>query len=104
MTRSPDARFTTLADGTAFARARDGYPITRITVIRPATATDPGEYETETLPASSLDPRAYDAWLDHIWPAAACTRPIRLHGQISHVHLATGELLRTIPTDEMPDR
>jgi hypothetical protein len=104
MTRSPDARFTTLADGTAFTRARDGYPITRIIVIRPATATDPGQYETETFAASALDPRAYEHWLDHIWPAAACTRPIRLHGQISHVDPATGELLRAIPTDEMPDR
>ena len=24
----------------------------------------------------------YDAWLDHVWPAAACTRPIRLCGDI----------------------
>jgi hypothetical protein len=73
-------------------------------VIRPATATDPGLYETETQPASSLRPGAYEYWLDHVWPAAACTHPIRLHGQISHVDPATGELLRAIPTDEMPDR
>ena len=45
----------------------------------------------------------YDAWLDHIWPAAACTRPIRLRGDIKHIDAATGELLRTIPTIGMPD-
>jgi hypothetical protein len=104
MISSPDARFTTLAADTGFARARDGYLITRVTVIRPATAADPGQYQTETLPASSFDPGAYEHWLDHVWPAAACTRPIRLHGNIQHVDPATGELLRAIPTDEMPDR
>ena len=46
----------------------------------------------------------YGAWLDHIWPAAACTHPIRLHGLIRHVDPATGEILRTASTDAMPDR
>jgi hypothetical protein len=45
----------------------------------------------------------YHAWLDHVWPAASCTRPIRLHGDIKHIDPATGELLRTIPTIGMPD-
>jgi len=45
----------------------------------------------------------YDAWLDHVWHAAACTRPIRLRGDIKHIDAATGELLRTIPTLGMPD-
>ncbi len=104
MFRSPDARFTTLAADTAFARARDGYLITRTTVIRPATVTDPGSYDTQTFPASSLDPAAYGHWLDHVWPAAACVRPIRLHGQIRHVDPATGEIFHAIPTDDLPDR
>jgi hypothetical protein len=46
----------------------------------------------------------YDAWLDHVWHAAACTRPIQLRGEIKHIDAATGELLRTIPTIGMPDR
>jgi hypothetical protein len=46
----------------------------------------------------------YDAWLDHIWPAAACTSPIRLHGLIHHVDSATGEIVRTASTDAMPDQ
>ena len=45
----------------------------------------------------------YGAWLDHVWPAAACTRPVRLCGDIKHIDPATGELLRTIPTIGMPD-
>jgi len=45
----------------------------------------------------------YGAWLDHVWPAAACTRPVRLRGDIRHIDPATGELLRTIPTIGMPD-
>ncbi len=45
----------------------------------------------------------YDAWLDHVWHAAACTRPVRLRGDIKHIDVATGELLCTIPTIGMPD-
>jgi hypothetical protein len=52
---------------------------------------------------AALHCAGYDAWLDHVWYAAACTRPIRLHGAIHHVDASTGELLRTIPTIGMPD-
>ena len=45
----------------------------------------------------------YQAWLGHVWSAAACTRPVRLRGDIRHIDPATGELLRTIPTLGMPD-
>jgi hypothetical protein len=45
----------------------------------------------------------YGAWLGHVWHAAACTRPVRLRGDIRHIDPATGELLRTIPTLGMPD-
>ena len=67
------------------------------------------------MPASSWFPFAADhalaragdgyfTWLDHIWHAAACTRPIRLRGQVKHIDPGTGELLRTVTTDTMPDR
>ena len=46
----------------------------------------------------------YFTWLDYIWPAAACTRPIRLRGQVKHIDPATGELLRTLTTNTMPDQ
>ena len=67
------------------------------------------------MPASSWFPFAADhalaragdgyfTWLDHIWHAAACTRPIRLRGHVKHIDPATGELLRTVTTDTMPDQ
>jgi hypothetical protein len=52
---------------------------------------------------AGLHHAVYDAWLDHVWHAAACTRPIKLRGDIRHIDPATGELLRTIPTIGMPD-
>jgi hypothetical protein len=45
----------------------------------------------------------YFAWLDHIWHAAACTRPVRLHGSIRRIDTSTGELLRDISTARLPD-
>jgi hypothetical protein len=45
----------------------------------------------------------YFTWLDHIWHAAACTRPIRLRGHVKHIDPDTGELLPTVTTDTMPD-
>jgi len=52
---------------------------------------------------AGLHHAGYDAWLGHVWHAAACTRPIKLRGDIRHIDPATGELLRTIPTLGMPD-
>jgi hypothetical protein len=46
----------------------------------------------------------YFTWLDHIWHAAACTRPIRLRGQIKHIDTETGEILYSLSTDTMPDQ
>ena len=56
--------------------------------------------------ASALDRAGdgYFAWLDHIWHAAACTHPVRLHGRIKHIDPATGELLYTTSTGTMPDQ
>ena len=31
---------------------------------------------------AALHSAGYDAWLDHVWHAAACTRPVRLRGDI----------------------
>jgi hypothetical protein len=58
---------------------------------------------TDERAFAALHYAGYDAWLDHVWPAAACTRPVRLRGAIRHIDAATGELLRTIPTIGMPD-
>jgi hypothetical protein len=77
----------------AFTRARDSYLIERVKQSRPAT----GIYDAELLAATSLDPDAYTEWLDHIWPAA-CTHPVRLHGDIHRVDARTGEILSTTHT------
>jgi len=52
---------------------------------------------------AGLHHAGYDAWLGHVWHAAACTRPIKLRGDIRYIDPATGELVRTIPTIGMPD-
>jgi hypothetical protein len=46
----------------------------------------------------------YFDWLDHIWPAAGCSHPVRLHGDIRTVDARTGELLRNVTTNDMPDQ
>src|SRR6266496_1666757 len=81
--------------------------------LAPGTRTAPGtgattgpfiqpELADERIFAA-LHHAGYDAWLDHVWHAAACTRPVRLRGDIRRIDPATGELLRTIPTIGMPD-
>ena len=93
-----------------------GLPVTRpgpMLALMPGTRTAPGtgantgprihpQLADERIFAG-LHHAGYDAWLDHVWHAAACTRPIRLRGDIQHIDPATGELLRTIPTIGMPD-
>jgi len=81
--------------------------------LAPGTRTAPGtgantgpfihpQFTDERIFAG-LHSAGYDAWLDHVWHAATCTRPVRLRGDIRHIDPATGELLRTIPTIGMPD-
>jgi hypothetical protein len=91
-------------------------PGTPVLAPAPGTAPGPGAntghpFTSQTgrrldLIASVLDRagKGYDAWLNHIWPAAACTHPIRLHGQIRHIDPATGEVIRTAATATMPDQ
>src|ERR1700734_3943127 len=81
------------ARDSAFIRARDGYLITR--------RHDPGP--PEHLAASDLYPDAYDQWLDHIWPAAACSHPTRLGGHLHRIDATTGEVLSTTATADLPD-
>ncbi|MGA4993860.1 replication initiator [Nonomuraea bangladeshensis] len=83
---------------------------------QPATFPDTGA-NTETDPGRSYGAAAlfahdsaltrggdgYYAWLDHIWHAAGCTAPIRLHGQVHTVDAHTGAILATQPTSALPD-
>ena len=92
------------AAASAFDRAREGWLMHRLTEIRPATATDPGQYEAVIFPASDVRRDAYDAWLSHVWSAAACSRPVQLRGTVQYTDPATGEVTGTIHTDDLPDR
>ncbi len=47
----------------------------------PFTCTPPISSQLISEPAfAALHHAGYDAWLDHVWPAAACTCPVRLRG------------------------
>ena len=39
---------------------------------------------------AALHYAGYHAWLSHVWTAAACTRPVRLRGDIKHIDPDTG--------------
>jgi len=45
----------------------------------------------------------YPAWIEHIRPAAGCTRPILLAGRVAYVDPATGQVLDEKATADMPD-
>jgi hypothetical protein len=45
----------------------------------------------------------YFDWLSHVWPAAGCTRPVRLQGTIRHIDTVTGEVLCDLDTARLPD-
>jgi hypothetical protein len=45
----------------------------------------------------------YERWLHHVSPAAACTRPIRLSGQLHTVDEHSGEILASRSTEGLPD-
>jgi hypothetical protein len=45
----------------------------------------------------------YDAWLRHVMPAAGCTHPIRLAGQLATIEADTGRLLDVRATEDLPD-
>jgi hypothetical protein len=45
----------------------------------------------------------YWRWLGHVMPAAGCTRPIRLSGDLHTIDKTTGQILSTLSTSTMPD-
>lgn len=59
-----------------------------------------GRDESALLRAAGPD---YFAWLDHVRPAAGCAHPIRLTGDIATVEPATGRLLSSVATADLPD-
>jgi hypothetical protein len=46
----------------------------------------------------------YHTWLAGTAAAGGCVRPVRLHGTIRDINPATGEVLRSLDTESLPDR
>ncbi len=46
----------------------------------------------------------YHPWLAGTTATGGCVRPVRLHGTIRDLDPATGEILRTLDTDTLPDK
>jgi hypothetical protein len=65
----------------------------------------PGHHgDTVTTALRRAAQPGYFDWLDHVWSAAGCSHPVRLHGDISFADTRTGQILRTVETDTLPDR
>ncbi|MEO3776310.1 replication initiator [Micromonospora sp. B11E3] len=45
----------------------------------------------------------YFGWLEHVRAAAGCSHPIRLTGEVATVDRATGQLLASVSTADLPD-
>lgn len=56
----------------------------------------------ESAFARACDPRVFD-WLEHVKAAAGCSHPIRLSGEVATIDRATGQLLASTATAELPD-
>jgi hypothetical protein len=73
-------------------------------LIDPRTGTGAN---VRTLNDELLDRTArddYHQWLAGTTATGGCVRPVRLHGTIRDLDPATGEILRTLDTDTLPDR
>ena len=73
-------------------------------LIDPRTGTGAN---TESLDAQLLERATrpdYDQWLAGASSARGCVRPIRLRGTIRDINPVTGEVLRTLDTDTLPDK
>jgi len=69
-----------------------------------ATAASPWTASATDSAFRRASQEGYFTWLDHVWPAAGCTRPVRLHGSIRHIDTTTGEVLLAVDTDHLPDQ
>jgi hypothetical protein len=46
----------------------------------------------------------YDQWLSTALQAGGCVQPIRLRGTVTDLDAATGEVLRSLDTEDLPDK
>jgi hypothetical protein len=70
-------------------------------LIDTGTGASPRPLSTQLLDRATRPD--YHAWLAGTAAAGGCTRPVRLHGTIRDLDPATGEVLRTLDTETLPD-
>ena len=87
------ADLTTVVPGQAYPSGPGHRPVTGPGVFV-------GRDESAFHRATTAD---YFGWLEHVTPAAGCTRPIRLAGDIATIDPATGQTPRHGHTADMPD-
>jgi hypothetical protein len=74
--------------------------------LAPCLIDTVGGADTRTLEHELLDRATqpdYRAWLARVGIASGCSRPIRLRGTIRDINPATGEIVRTLDTESLPD-
>jgi hypothetical protein len=74
--------------------------------LAPCLIDTVGGADTRTLEHELLDRATqpyYRAWLAGVGIANGCTRPIRLRGTIRVINPATGEIVRMLDTQSLPD-
>jgi hypothetical protein len=82
--------------------------------VSPAPGGRANTEPTATVESYTLSPDAissaikragddYFDWLDHVWPAAGCTCPVRLYGDLHTIDAHTGAVLSSISTSAFPD-
>jgi hypothetical protein len=62
---------------------------------------------TRTLDAELLERATrddYQQWLSTALAAGGCVRPVRLRGTVRDIDATTGEILRDLNTDDLPDK
>jgi hypothetical protein len=82
------------------------FPGTPVLALVPGHAPGTGANTGSSGLISSVLERAalgHDEWLGHVWNAAACSHPIRLHGTLTRADRETGEVRSVTSTDEFPD-
>ena len=73
----------------------------------PVLVDDRSGARAATLAAELLDRATrddYGRWLSTALAAGGCVRPIRLRGTVRDIDAATGEVMRGLDTDDLPDK
>jgi hypothetical protein len=75
--------------------------------LAPVLVDDPVGASTRTLEAELLERATrddYQQWLSTALAAGGCVRPIRLRGTVRDIDATTGEILKDLDTEDLPDK